>query len=93
MQSFTSIAVRRGPVGSTQSVTVTPWKKLIVHAWTDQHRHFGHHATSRVEGSHKTIKGNLQVSTGDLKTVYNKITMMLLGQHSEHDAAIDSDRS
>jgi len=72
---------------------ITPWKKLIVYAWTDQYRHFGHHATSRVEGSHKTIKGNLQVSTGDLKTVYNKITMMLLGQYSEHDAAVDSDRS
>ena len=67
---------------------IGPYKELFVYAWTDQHPHFRHHATSRVEGSHKTLKGNLQVSTGDLKTVYNNIDIMLISQHSEHDNAI-----
>jgi hypothetical protein len=55
--------------------------------------HFGHHTMSRVEGSHKTLKANLQVSTGDLKMVYNKIDVMLTSQHSEHDSTIGANQS
>ena len=71
---------------------IRPYNKLFVHAWTDQHMHFGHHTTSQVEGSHKTLKGNLQVSTGDLRMVYNKIDAMLINQHSEHNTIIGANK-
>jgi hypothetical protein len=71
---------------------IAPYKELFVYAWTDQHMHFGHHTTSRVEGSHKTLKGNLQVSTGDLRMVYDKIDAMLINQHSEYDTMIGANK-
>src|SRR3954452_10659651 len=72
---------------------IGPYKEFFVYTWTDQHMHFGHHTTSRVEGSHKTLKGNLQVSTGDLRMVYDKIDTMLINQHSEHDTMIGANKS
>ena len=70
-----------------------PWKQSIVRAWTDCQLHFGHRATSRVEGSHKSVKTYLQVSTGDLKSVFDKITLLLENKFHEHDALLDSNRS
>ena len=55
--------------------------------------YFGHHTTSQVEGSHKTLKGNLQVSTGDLRMVYNKIDAILINQHCEYDTMIGANKS
>jgi hypothetical protein len=45
------------------------WFKKCVRAWIDCQLHFGNHTTSRVEGSHSTLKHYLQVSTGNLKYV------------------------
>ena len=72
---------------------ITPYKELFVYAWTDQHMHFGHHITSRVKCSHKTLKGNLQFSIGDLRMVYDKIDAMLINQHSEYDMMIGANKS
>jgi MULE transposase domain len=72
---------------------LTPWKESIIHAWTDQYYHFGHYATSRVEGSHKTIKSYLQVSTSDLKKVFDKIATMLTGQHAEYKVGLEINKS
>ena len=69
------------------------WKEMVVCVWTDQHLHLGHYATSRVEGSHKVIKAHLQVSTGDLKTVFEKLTLMLDSKFNEYDSILDSNRS
>jgi hypothetical protein len=68
------------------------YKTYIVRAWTDQHLHFGHRVTSRVEGAHSVLKSYLQVSTGDLHGVYEKIMLLLKNQHSEFDAAIEQNR-
>src|SRR4051794_38749470 len=50
--------------------------------------HLGNRVTSRVEGAHYILKSYLQVSTGDLKTVYDKITLLLTNQHIEYDDAL-----
>jgi hypothetical protein len=44
----------------------------------DQHLHFGNRATLQVEGAHSVLKSYLQVSTGNLKAVYDKITLLLI---------------
>jgi hypothetical protein len=41
-----------------------------------------------VKGAHSALKSYLQVSTGDLKAVYDKITLTLVNQHSEFEGAI-----
>jgi hypothetical protein len=69
------------------------YKTYIVRAWTDQHLHFGHRVTSRVEGAHSVLKSYLQVSTGDLHSVYEKIMLLLKNQHAEFDAAIEQNRT
>nr|CCA27127.1 Pc21g00130 putative [Albugo laibachii Nc14] len=56
------------------------YKERFVHAWTSKYRHFGNKATSRVECSHAYIKTLLQVSTGDLLSVLNKLTLALVHQ-------------
>ena len=39
------------------------------------------------------IKAHLQVSTGDLKTVFDKINLMLSSKYSEYDAIVDNNQS
>jgi hypothetical protein len=65
---------------------------MTVRAWVDQHLHFGHRVSSRVEGAHSTLKSYLQVLTGDLKTVYDKISLLLISRFTEFDAAIDHNK-
>jgi hypothetical protein len=61
---------------------------LIVRAYTDEYLHLRNRATLRVEGAHSTLKSYLQVSIGDLKDIYDKITLLLTNQHIEYDGAI-----
>ena len=72
---------------------IGPYKEFFVYVWIDQHKHFGHHTTSWVESSYKTLKCNLWVSTGDLKIVYDKIDTMLINQHSEYNMMIRANKS
>ena len=72
--------------------TWLPFKWNLVQFWVDQNLHFGNRATSRVEGAHSVLKNYLQVSTGNLKTVLDKITLLLTNQHTEHDTALDQER-
>jgi hypothetical protein len=69
------------------------WKQLIVQAYTDKHLHLGNRATSRVEGAHAVLKSYLQVSTGDLKTVYDKITLLLNNQYAEYEGALAQNKA
>ena len=39
------------------------------------------------------IKAHLQVLTGNLKTVFDKINLMLSSKYSKYDAAVDNNRS
>jgi hypothetical protein len=64
------------------------WKRLIVKAFMDKYFHFGNRVTSQVERVHSTLKSYLPVSTGNLKVVHDKITLMLTNQHSEYNEAI-----
>jgi hypothetical protein len=65
-----------------------PFRYQLIHYWTNKVYHFGHHVTSRVEGAHNTLKGYLQVSTGDLKTVLDNVEQLLTSQHTELEAAL-----
>ena len=50
-------------------------KKRFICAWTNKVKHFGHTVTSRVEGGHAMIKKWIAVSTGDLATVYIRLSI------------------
>src|SRR3954452_19142819 len=63
-------------------------KEWFVFCWADRYLHFGHRETSRAEGAHSVIKRYLQVSTGDLYNVFEKLSLMLATQHQEHRAAL-----
>jgi histone-lysine N-methyltransferase SETD2 len=58
------------------------YKERFVLAWTRDIMHFGHLITSRAEGKHSTIKSWISISTGDLKDVYEKISLAI--EHQEH---------
>lgn len=75
-----------------QNTWLEPWKKLLVRAWVDQLPHFENRASSQVEGGHSTLKSYLQVSTGDLKMVYDRITLLLNNRFSEFYAAIENNK-
>lgn len=49
----------------------------MIRCWTNQHFHIGDSATSRVEGSHAFIKKYIQSSTGDILTVWSRISHAL----------------
>src|SRR5438876_97930 len=61
-----------------QDTWLGTWKIMMVRAWVDQHLHFGNRATSRVERAHSMLKSYLQVSTRDLRVVYDKISLLLV---------------
>ena len=69
------------------------YRNKIVKTWTNRLLHLGNTAISRVEGAHHKLKSSLQVSTGDLKTVVDKIQVLLTGQHSEFKIASEIARS
>jgi hypothetical protein len=59
----------------------------------DRSLHFGHRTTSRVEGAHNTLKTYLQVSTGDLRVVYDKITLLLANQLAQYEAGVAQNKT
>src|SRR4051794_18527317 len=76
-----------------ESTWLVPWKRNLVRAWVDDHLHLGHRVTSRVESSHCTLKKYLQTSTGDLKTVFDRIKLLLVNEHAKYDSLLDRDRT
>ena len=67
--------------------TWLPYKESLIKAWTDRAMHFGVSTTSRVEGAHSALKGYLQISTGDLQAVVDRIGLLLTNQGVEARAA------
>ena len=53
------------------------FKSMFVAAWTNGVLHFGSTTTSRVEGSHATLKKPLQVSNGSFQLVKDRISLFL----------------
>jgi len=68
------------------------FKWNLVRFWVDQNLHFGNRATSRVEGAHSTLKCYLQVSTGNLTGLLDRIQLMLENKHVEHEVELDRAR-
>ncbi len=54
--------------------------------------HFGNRVTSRAEGAHALLKKYLQVSTGDLCEVKNKICLAIENQFHEIKAQLLSEQ-
>jgi hypothetical protein len=82
----------RHPVEAVQYAMRTwlePWKTKIVRCYIDQQPHFGTITTSIVESSHASLKRFLlHRSTGDLKTVFERLKHFWL--HQDVEAAIES---
>ena len=80
-------------VAYAKNTWLTPWKESFVQAWVDKYAHFGNRATSRVEGAHNTLKLYLQAATGDLKGVFDKVTLLLTNQHLAYDATVSRNKT
>jgi MULE transposase domain len=82
----------RYPVEAVQYAVKTwlePWKTKIVRCYIDQHPHFGTLTTSIVESSHASLKKFLlHRSTGDLKTVFERLRHYWL--HQDVEAAVEA---
>lgn len=72
--------------------TWLPQKEKFVSLWTEQITHFGNHVTSRAEGAHATLKKYLQVSTGSLHEVKDKICLAIDNQFQEIKAQLSSEK-
>ena len=68
------------------------YKERFVRCFVNQILHFGHTTTSRVEGSHWSIKHILRSSTGDLPTVTRKMETFLTRQFDEIASKFSKDR-
>lgn len=66
---------------------IIPWKERIVASWVNQVQHFGHRTTSAVESAHANIKAYITSSTGDLKTVFQKLSLYWYNQKKALDLA------
>jgi hypothetical protein len=53
------------------------YKTYFVGAYVDKVPHFESSSSSRVEGAHSTLKQHLQVSTGDMMTVVERVLQFL----------------
>ncbi|CAG8503738.1 2675_t:CDS:1 [Acaulospora morrowiae] len=71
--------------------TWLPLKKHFVSLWTDRYLHLDNVTTSRVEGFHTMLKKYLQVSTGDLYVIYERISLALENQHQEIQTIISQE--
>ena len=69
-------------------------KKKFICAWTNKVKHFfGHTVISRVEGGYAMIKKWIAVSTGDLATVHNRLSMACENQKSTISQRFEFERS
>ena len=57
------------------------WKEKLVRRWVDACLHFGVRVTSPIEGCHAVLKAYLQVSTSDLKGVFDRLLPYWPTQH------------
>ncbi len=67
---------------------VLSWMQYIVGAYVDKVPHFESSSSSRVEGAHSALKQHLQVNTGDMMTVVERVLQFLVNQYQEIDTAI-----
>ncbi|KAK8946660.1 hypothetical protein KSP39_PZI007383 [Platanthera zijinensis] len=65
------------------STWIDPYKEYFVSAWVDKFLHLGNITTNRVESGHSLLKKFLEVSIGNLTTVWKKFDQMITIQHTE----------
>ena len=68
-------------------------KERIVWAWVNRIPHFGHRASSRVEGSHRSVKEYILGSTGDLYITFQSLLRFWNAQHDNWQATLAQARS
>jgi len=68
------------------------YKTYFVGAYVDKVSHFESSSSSRVEGAHSALKQRLQVSTGDMMTVVERVLQFLADQYQEIDTAISQQK-
>jgi transposase-like protein len=78
----------RAVVQYLKETCLDAWKYSLVHTYVNRHLHLGTKTMSKVEGAHATLKKYLQVSTGNLKLVFDKISLLLTSQHAKYNADI-----
>ncbi|KAL4567782.1 hypothetical protein LXL04_023376 [Taraxacum kok-saghyz] len=69
-----------------------PWKETFVAAWTDKYMHLGNRCSSRAEGPHAKLKQYLQVSTGDLRVVKEKICLAVEHEFNEIKVKLSNEK-
>ncbi|XP_063950653.1 protein FAR1-RELATED SEQUENCE 4-like [Daucus carota subsp. sativus] len=69
-----------------------PFKEKFFYAWTNKVMHFGNHVTSRVGGAHSKLKRYLQVSTGDLRGVKDKLCLLIDNEFQEIKAQLSDEK-
>ena len=69
-----------------------PWKEKFVAAWTDKYMHLGNRCSSRAEGAHAKLKQYLQVSTGDLRVVKEKICLAVEHEFNEIKVKLSNEK-
>jgi hypothetical protein len=62
---------------------LTPYKELIIHAWTDRFFHGGTTTTSRLEGAHAVLKGWIGKPTKHLTQVWTSSKLAINDQLNE----------
>jgi hypothetical protein len=68
------------------------YKTYFVSAYVDKVPHFESSSSSRVEGAHSALKQRLQVSTGDMMTVVERVLQFLTDQYQEIDTTISQQK-
>ena len=88
LQSFQQLHRYPAPaVHYAVNTWILPWKEKLVAYWVNQVQHFGHRTTSAVESSHASIKAYLTSSTGDLKFVFEQLSLYWFNQKETLDLA------
>lgn len=65
-------------------VELLTWKWSFVACYTTLSYTFGKRATSRIEGNHAEIKRCLQVASGDLGYVVDRIAALIRRKHQQY---------
>jgi histone-lysine N-methyltransferase SETD2 len=68
------------------------YKTYFIGAYVDKVPHFESSSSSRVEGTHLALKQRLQVSTGDMMTVVERVLQFLVDQYQEIDTTISQQK-
>jgi len=71
-----------------QKTWTRPWVNKFIKAYTDRYLHLGNRVTSKIEGGHSILKNYLQISTGDLKIVLEKVQLLLKSQYIKYNIVI-----